>query len=127
MSIWRPRSELARTAIWLAAGLALVWAAVGVNPGISSPSPSPSSNKYARPGEIPYPELDPYSRSKFTLGRMLFFDPILSGSKSRSCASCHNPGLSWGDGQPRAVGGEGNRDRLDIADINFQSAHAICL
>jgi hypothetical protein len=23
---------------------------------------------------------------------------------SRSCASCHNPGLSWADGQPRAVG-----------------------
>lgn len=104
MSIWRPRSELGRTAIWLAAGLALVWAAVGVNPGISSPSPSPSSNKYARPADIPYPELDPYSRSKFTLGRMLFFDPILSGSKSRSCASCHNPGLAWADGQPRAIG-----------------------
>src|ERR1700731_3296178 len=25
------------------------------------------------------------------------------------------------------VGGEGNRNRPDIADINFQSAHAICL
>ena len=25
------------------------------------------------------------------------------------------------------VGGEGNRDRPDIADVNFQSAHAICL
>jgi hypothetical protein len=27
----------------------------------------------------------------------------------------------------KLVGGEGNRDRPDIADINFQSAHAICL
>jgi cytochrome c peroxidase len=35
---------------------------------------------------------------------MLFFDPILSGSKSRSCASCHNPSLSWADGQQRAIG-----------------------
>ena len=35
---------------------------------------------------------------------MLFFDPILSGSGTRSCATCHNPGLSWGDGLPRAVG-----------------------
>ena len=35
---------------------------------------------------------------------MLFFDPILSGSGSRSCATCHNPGLSWGDGLPRAIG-----------------------
>lgn len=22
----------------------------------------------------------------------------------RSCATCHNPGLSWGDGEPRAIG-----------------------
>ena len=28
--------------------------------------------------------------------------------KIRSCASCHNPGLSWADGKPRAVG-EGQR------------------
>jgi cytochrome c peroxidase len=35
---------------------------------------------------------------------MLFFDPLLSGSRSRSCASCHDPSLSWADGLPRAVG-----------------------
>jgi len=38
------------------------------------------------------------------LGRMLFFDPLLSGSGVRSCASCHNPSLSCGDGLPRAIG-----------------------
>ncbi len=27
------------------------------------------------------------------LGRMLFFDPKLSGDKWVSCASCHHPGL----------------------------------
>ena len=60
--------------------------------------------KYKRPSEIPYPKDNPYSEAKFKLGRTLFFDPILSGSKSRSCETCHNPGLSWGDGQPRAIG-----------------------
>lgn len=60
--------------------------------------------KYHWPTEIPYPKDDPYSKAKFELGRTLFFDPILSGSISRSCASCHNPTLSWADGQPRAVG-----------------------
>ena len=59
---------------------------------------------YRRPAAIPYPKDDPYSRAKYELGRTLFFDPILSGSKVRSCATCHNPGLSWADGQPRAVG-----------------------
>ena len=35
---------------------------------------------------------------------MLFFDPILSGSGTRSCGTCHNPTLAWGDGAARAVG-----------------------
>lgn len=60
--------------------------------------------QYRRPAAIPYPKDDPYSFAKYQLGRMLFFDPILSGSKVRSCASCHNPGLSWADGQPHAIG-----------------------
>src|ERR1700740_2783653 len=104
MSVLRPRSELARTAVWLAAGLALVCAAGGVSSGAPAPGHSVWHDKYARPIDIPYPELDPYSQPKFRLGRALFFDPILSGSRSRSCASCHNPGLSWADGQPHAIG-----------------------
>jgi cytochrome c peroxidase len=59
--------------------------------------------EYLWPAKIPYPSDNPYSEAKFKLGRMLFFDPILSGAGSRSCASCHNPSLSWADGQPRAV------------------------
>jgi cytochrome c peroxidase len=54
--------------------------------------------------DIPFPDDNPYSAAKADLGRLLFFDPILSGSQSRSCSNCHNPGLSWGDGLPRAVG-----------------------
>src|SRR5262249_5029947 len=53
---------------------------------------------------IPYPKENPYGRTKEELGRALFFDPILSGARVRSCATCHNPGLSWGDGEPRAIG-----------------------
>jgi len=60
--------------------------------------------QYRRPVEIPFPESNPYSEAKSRLGRMLFFDPILSGSQVRSCATCHNPGLSWGDGKARAIG-----------------------
>src|SRR6187399_2556877 len=53
---------------------------------------------------IPFPDDNPYSVEKANLGGLLFFDPILSGSQSRSCSNCHNPGLSWGDGLPRALG-----------------------
>jgi cytochrome c peroxidase len=59
---------------------------------------------YLRPAEIPFPESNPYSEAKVRLGQMLFFDPILSGSQTQSCASCHNPALSWTDKLPRGVG-----------------------
>jgi cytochrome c peroxidase len=38
------------------------------------------------------------------LGRSLFFDKILSGNRDVSCATCHSPELSLGDGQSLAVG-----------------------
>ncbi|HZT27212.1 MAG TPA: cytochrome c peroxidase [Pseudolabrys sp.] len=60
--------------------------------------------KYRRPAEIPFPEGNAYSEAKSKLGRMLFFDPALSRSEARACAACHNPGLSWADGRPRAIG-----------------------
>ena len=78
--------------------------AIGLVSGIGSTDPDSLRVKYHWPTKIPYPEDNPYSEAKLKLGRMLFFDPILSGSGSRSCASCHNPGLSWADGQPRALG-----------------------
>jgi len=59
---------------------------------------------YSPPAAVPYPKDDPYTPAKFELGRTLFFDPILSGAQVRSCATCHNPGLSWSDGEPRAIG-----------------------
>src|SRR5947209_7864876 len=51
-------------------------------------------------------------RNKIELGKALFFDPILSRSSSHSCASCHDPALSWGDGQRRAIGDNNNPMKL---------------
>ena len=36
-------------------------------------------------------------RPDIKLGKLLFFDPILSGSNQISCSSCHNPQTSWAD------------------------------
>ena len=72
--------------------------------GIALADRQGSRGNYHWPAKIPYPKENRYSEAKFKLGRMLFFDPILSGSGNRSCISCHNPGLSWADGQPRAIG-----------------------
>jgi cytochrome c peroxidase len=59
---------------------------------------------YQRPAGPPFPADNPHTPAKAELGKLLFFDPLLSGSRTRSCASCHNPGLSWGDGLPVAIG-----------------------
>jgi cytochrome c peroxidase len=59
---------------------------------------------YARPASTPFPDENGYTPEREALGRALFFDPRLSGSGWISCATCHNPGLSWGDGLPRAIG-----------------------
>ena len=56
-----------------------------------APGRGASRASYRRPAEIPYPDDNPYSAAKVELGRKLFFDPILSGARSRSCGTCHNP------------------------------------
>jgi cytochrome c peroxidase len=37
------------------------------------------------------------------LGKLLFFDPILSGNHRRACASCHNPAQSFTDAFPKSI------------------------
>lgn len=43
------------------------------------------------------------------LGRLLFFDPILSGDRNISCATCHHPRFAMADGRvlPIGTGGVG--------------------
>ncbi|WP_237157942.1 cytochrome-c peroxidase [Shewanella psychrophila] len=63
-----------------------------------------SLQKWLLPKVAPSPENNPQSQEKIQLGKMLFFDPRLSGDGSMSCASCHNPMLGWSDAQPVARG-----------------------
>lgn len=60
--------------------------------------------EYVRPKTTPFPADDPYSKAKAHLGELLFWDPTLSGNGTQSCASCHNPGLSWTDGLRHGMG-----------------------
>ena len=59
---------------------------------------------YERPMLPPFPVDNPYGAEKAELGKMLFFDPRLSGNNYISCATCHNPSLSYGDGLPLGIG-----------------------
>ena len=53
------------------------------------------------------PYRDGFSPEQIDLGRLLFFDPILSGDNNLSCANCHNPRLGFSDGMGRSVGSGG--------------------
>ena len=44
------------------------------------------------------------SKPEVSLGKFLFFDPILSGSSQISCSSCHNPQTSWADKLKTSLG-----------------------
>jgi len=60
--------------------------------------------QYQRPDTIPFPDATPYSLQLATLGKMLFFDPRLSGPQNMSCVACHNPSFGWEVPVDRAVG-----------------------
>ena len=59
---------------------------------------------YSRPSEVPSPQGNEITPPRVELGKLLFFDPRLSGSKVMSCATCHNPSLGWEDGLPKGKG-----------------------
>lgn len=58
--------------------------------------------------ELPAPIRDadyaPVSRAEAELGRDLFYDPILSGNRNISCASCHHPRFATSDGLSLGLG-----------------------
>jgi cytochrome c peroxidase len=97
---------------WTAAAVALCAAIASAEPPAAIDRSGPPTReslallraKYARPGAPPYPAGNAWSAAREELGRTLFFDPRLSRSGVMSCATCHNPGFSWGDGLARGVG-----------------------
>lgn len=46
----------------------------------------------------------PVSMDEARLGRLLFYDPILSGNRNTSCATCHHPRFATSDGLSLGLG-----------------------
>lgn len=56
------------------------------------------------------------------LGRLLFFDPRLSGSGQIACASCHDSELGWGDGRGVPFGHDrtaGSRNAMTLLNVGY--------
>lgn len=52
---------------------------------------------------------DEFINQKIELGRLLFYDPILSANNERSCASCHRPEAAFTDNRPKSLAYDGER------------------
>ncbi|MCL6267053.1 cytochrome-c peroxidase [Flagellimonas myxillae] len=52
---------------------------------------------------------DGFSPQEIDLGRYLFFDPVLSGDGTISCASCHDPKKGFSDGLATSIGIDGHK------------------
>lgn len=78
------------------------------------------------------PEDNPVTEEKIELGRLLFYDPILSGNKDVACATCHHPEFGYAESLelPVGVNGKGfgsERHFVQPNDIPFSKRNAPAL
>jgi parallel beta-helix repeat protein len=85
--------------------------ALGLWPGAGDPLPSgvvtnePGDAGLRRPFPAPPVRPDnPTTGERAALGRLLYFDPVLSGANDQSCATCHHPDLGLSDGRGLSMG-----------------------
>lgn len=80
---------------------------MGSSSAIISKSTVPKHSEWMLPDIAPSPDNNPMNAQRVELGKMLFFDPRLSGTGQMSCATCHDPRYGWSDGRPTAKGHNG--------------------
>ncbi len=85
--------------------LVLLGTIVFINVGHTFAAGDPDSDPPLAPlGPVPVPPDNPITAEKTELGKLLFFDPKLTGDASLSCASCHRPKQGWGYADPISRG-----------------------
>jgi cytochrome c peroxidase len=62
----------------------------------------------ALPLEVPFPADNPITEKKTALGKLLFYDPILSGNKDVACATCHHPEFGYSESLEISIGVNGS-------------------
>ncbi len=71
---------------------------------------------------IPQVQDNDFTYARWELGKKLFFDEIMSRDNSISCASCHQPNLSFSDNQKQSFGVEGRigkRNAPSLANVAY--------
>ena len=86
---------------------------------------APTPYTIAKPAhfpEVPVPADNPMTAEAVELGRHLFYDPILSGDSTQSCASCHLPSGSFTDNLAVSVGIDGiagKRSAMSLLNVAY--------
>lgn len=94
-----------------------------------SASPAPSSYAFVQPENFPNAEYtfsnNPVTKEGFALGRLLFYDPILSADSTVACANCHQQARGFSDPVHRFSKGVGDasgfRNAPAIQNMAFQN------
>ena len=110
---------------WIALAAMATWAADAPRPSVA---PVPLPYRLGVPRGFPQPRIpanNPMNAAKVKLGRYLFYDQRMSGSGTRSCATCHRQALAFTDGLGRAVGAAGEtlpRGAMSLVNVAYASA-----
>jgi cytochrome c peroxidase len=81
------------------------------------------------PRWFPLPNIpvdNPITEEKVELGRHLFYEPMLSGNSTYSCASCHRQSLAFTDGLAQAIGATGGqhpRSSMSLANVAYNASY----
>ncbi|WP_298536833.1 cytochrome c peroxidase [uncultured Algibacter sp.] len=60
------------------------------------------------PDKVKHPDNNKPNEDKINLGKLLFYDPILSGNKDVACATCHHPEFGYAESLDLSIGVNGN-------------------
>lgn len=93
---------MTRTRITLASSVATIGLLL-----VSSTGGRTQSAFTALPSQVAAPADNPTTPDKVALGRLLFWDPLLSGQKDVSCATCHHPALGYAEDRDVSIGANG--------------------
>lgn len=70
-------------------------------------------------GAAQLPSAEAPAATQVELGRLLFWDPILSGERDVACVTCHHPDFAYADGRDLSLGPQAvglGPDRVDQSD-----------
>ena len=87
--------------VLLVSGMTTILAIVGASRA------SAQARFAALPLAAPAPADNPTTPERVALGRLLFWDPVLSGQKDVACATCHHPAFGYSDGLDLSIGANG--------------------